>query len=391
MLGLVDETGPVASGLQRRLDRRGVGIGSVRRQAEPERQATRPPSEVMGVVRGVPASCRAGVVPIVVKDVEVLGMLGVGVPGDLRVAIHQGARVERSEQPFVRIDDEAVGALHAGEEMAHTGGGEAGAPVGAVDVEPGAETLRRIGGGSEVVDDAGVRRPRRGDDGEHSLAILVGEVLDGGVDGRRREPAALVGRGEDEVGVHRPGGLGDRRVRPVAADDQASRAVVGAASVVSPLPAGGQQRRQVAGRAAADEHASGLGGKAGEVGDPAQRLVLGEHRAGSLDPRAGVDARRPDDKVEQDRRLGGRRRHEREVAWVVGGDARRGEHLAEDAQGFQPANPRRRDRTPDHRSQLGGRSRMVERRRLHPHAVDGVAHDRLREHFTGAVVAVHRH
>ena len=238
MLGLVDEPGPVAGGLQRRLDRRGVGIGSVGRQAEPERQATRPPSEVMGVVRGVPAGCRAGVVAIVVKDVEVLGMLGVGVAGDLRVAVHEGARVERGEQPLVRIDDEAVGALDAGEQMAHARGGEAGAAIGAVDVEPRAEPLRRVGGGSEVVDDAGVRRPRRGDDGEHSPAILVGEVLDGGVEGRRREPAALVGRGEDDVGVHRPGGLGDRRVRPVAADDQAPRAVVGAAGVVRATSSG---------------------------------------------------------------------------------------------------------------------------------------------------------
>ena len=57
----------------------------------------------------------------------------------------------------------------------------------------------------------------------------------------------------------------------------------------------------------------------------------------------------------------------------------------------KPADPRGCDGAPDHRPQLGGRARMVERRRLHPHAVDGVAHDRLGEHLAGAVVAVHRH
>ena len=40
-------------------------------------------------------------------------------------------------------------------------------------------------------------------------------------------------------------------------------------------------------------------GKPGEVGDPAQRLVLGVDRAGALQPRAAVDRRRADDEVEQ--------------------------------------------------------------------------------------------
>ena len=50
-----------------------------------------------------------------VEHVEVLGVLGVGGPGDARVAVEQRAAVERGEQPLVRIDDEAVGALDAGE------------------------------------------------------------------------------------------------------------------------------------------------------------------------------------------------------------------------------------------------------------------------------------
>jgi hypothetical protein len=100
-------------------------------------------------------------------------------------------------------------------------------------------------------------------------------------------------------------------------------------------PAGGDECAQVAGGPAADEHAAGSVREAGEVGDPAQRLVLGVDGAGALEPRSGVDARRTDHEVEQDRRLGRGRRHERQEAGVVDRDARRREHVAR-----TPAAPR---------------------------------------------------
>ena len=69
-----------------------------------------------------------------------------------------------------------------------------------------------------------------------------------------------------------------------------------------------------------------------EVGDPAQRLVLGIDGSGALEPGAAVDRGRPDHEVEHRRRLGGRARDEAEVARVVGGDARRCEVLLEQLQ-----------------------------------------------------------
>ena len=80
--------------------------------------------------------------------------------------------------------------------------------------------------------------------------------------------------------------------------------------------------------AAGHEHAAGAGGQPGEVGDPAQRLVLGVDRAGALEPRAAVDGRGADDEVEQRAASVGRARDERQVPGVVDRDARRGEHVA---------------------------------------------------------------
>ena len=141
-----------------------------------------------------------------------------------------------------------------------------------------------VAGARQVVDDAGVGGAGRGDDREQSGAIVGVERVDHRPQGVTVHATTLVGRHPDDVGVHHPGGLLDRRVGARRRDQQASGAVVGAARVVAPLPARGDERAEVAGRAAADEHAAGLGRQAGEVGDPPQRLVLGERRAGTLEP-----------------------------------------------------------------------------------------------------------
>ena len=115
---------------------------------------------------------------------------------------------------------------------------------------------------------------------------------------------------EHDVGVHRPRRLGDRRVGARADATSSPRVRSWRAVGVGAATATG--RRSSALRLPAvpplTNTPPALGGQAGEVGDPAQRLVLGEHRAAALQPRAGVDARRADDEVEQDRRLGRRRR-----------------------------------------------------------------------------------
>ena len=161
---------------------------------------------------------------------------------------------------------------------------------------------------------------------------------------------------------------------------QPAGAIERTAGLLPPAPAGGDQRAEVADRAAADEHAAGRGRQAGQVGDPPQRLVLGEDRAAALQPRSAVDARRADDEVEQDRRVRRGRRHERQEARMVDGDARRREHLGEHAQRLERRRcPSRRDRRPGQRRQLVGRPRAVERWRVEVDALNGVAHDRFGE------------
>ena len=194
---------------KRGLDRLGVGIGAVRGEAEPQRQASGPTREVVGVVARIPRF--VGRV-IGVQHVEVLGVLGVGSAGDCRIAVQQRARIERREEPLVRVDDEAVGALDAVEPVADARRGERRAAVGAVDVEPRVEIGGNVGGAGEVVDHADVRRARGGDDGEETLTIGVVECVDHRTQRAAGHATAVVGRHRHDVGVHRPRRLDDRRV-----------------------------------------------------------------------------------------------------------------------------------------------------------------------------------
>jgi hypothetical protein len=211
---------------------------------------------MVGVVAGVP---RFVVGILGVQHIEVLGVLGVGGPCDDRVAVEQRTRVERGEQPLVGIDDEAVGAFDPLEAVAHARRRERGAPVGAVDVEPRVDGGGGVGGAGEVVDHADVGRSRGGDDGEHAVTVVAeaGDHLT-----KRIGPhlTALAGGNHHDVGVHRAGGLGDRRVRARRRDHQPACPVVGPVGAVAPPPAGGDQGAEVAGGAAADEHAACFGG-----------------------------------------------------------------------------------------------------------------------------------
>jgi hypothetical protein len=86
--------------------------------------------------------------------------------------------------------------------------------------------------------------------------------------------------------------------------------------------------------------------QSGEVGEPPQRLVLGVHGPGALEPRAAVDARGGHDHVEQRGGFGGGARHERQVARVVDRQARRAEHVDEEAQRLLATEPLRGDGLP---------------------------------------------
>ena len=96
----------------------------------------------------------------------------------------------------------------------------------------------------------------------------------------------------------------------------------------------GNQRRQVAVGSPADKDASRRRGKAGKVGQPAQRLVLSENRASAFHPRTRIDTAGANHKIEQDRRLGGSGRHERQELRVIDADRGRREYLTKQPQCF---------------------------------------------------------
>ena len=74
---------------------------------------------------------------------------------------------------------------------------------------------------------------------------------------------------------------------------------------------------------------------------------------------------------------------------MVDRDACGSEHVAEDAQCFQPADAGVRDRGAGLRSELGGGTGMVERWGIEADPVERILDDRLRELLGGGVVCVH--
>ncbi len=146
---------------------------------------------------------------------------------------------------------------------------------------------------------------------------------------------------------------------------------------------------EVRGRATRDEHTAGLRWKPGEVGQPAQGLVLGERRAGTLEPRTSVDRRRADDEIEEHRRLGRCRGHEREEPRVVDRDRRRRERFGEHAERLRAPDPVRGDRSPGGGRELVGGSGAVEGRRIHPQPFECVFEDGPSERLRRLVEPVH--
>ena len=139
---------------------------------------------------------------------------------------------------------------------------------------------------------------------------------------------------------------------------------------------GGDEAAQVARGAAGDEDPTGPRRQPREVGQPAEGLVLGEDRPGTLEPRPAVDRRGPHDEVEQDGGLGGRHRHEGQVRGMVDRDARRRQDISEHPEGLEPADPGIGDGVPGHGPQLGLGPRPVEGRRVHADPLHRVAQDR---------------
>ena len=222
--------------------------------------------------------------------------------------------------------------LDAGVRRPHRRGGEARAAVGAVDVQPHAELAADLGDGGEVVDDAEVGRARRRHDGEEGLGSVVQQHL---AQARRRDSRQLVVHGHvDQLGVHDVAGRLDRRVRAVRSSPPARAARPSPAAAPGPARCAAPRRGPRGCRPCrrGTKTPPAPGGQPGEVGDPAQGLVLGVDGARALEPRPGVDRRGADDDVEGGGLLGRRAGDEGQVARVVDGQAGGGEHVGEDAE-----------------------------------------------------------
>jgi hypothetical protein len=94
----------LACDLESVLDRCGVRVFAVRGEREPERESAGSPRQMECVVRRIPFR-------FIHRAVEIRGALAVSLLRDAGIAIQQRTRVERREQPLVRIDDERVGAF----------------------------------------------------------------------------------------------------------------------------------------------------------------------------------------------------------------------------------------------------------------------------------------
>ncbi len=211
---------------------------------------------------------------------------------------------------------------------------------------------------------------------------------DGGFQVLAGQPPVCVGLDLEHVDVHHLGGRVDGGVRFVCGGDAQPRRPL-AAALGQVGVAGGDQRREIADRSAGDEAAAGLFGHTGQVGDPAQRLVLGVHRPGALQPAAAVDRRGADDQVEQRGGLRRSRRDERQVARVVDRHARIGEHFVEDPQRLGPAQALLGHCGADRSGQLGGCARTVQRYRVQPQPIARVGQDRLCQSLGHVGVAMH--
>ena len=244
---------------------------------------------MVGVVGRVPLDHRVDAV--LVDGVEVRGVLGVHPAGQLGVPVEQAAAVHRREEPLVRIDRPSSRPRSMPAKRARAdGAARRRAAVGGVDVEPQAPGGRHLGRTRQVVDDPGVGGAGGGDHGDDRGRVRVG--VERGGERRTGEAAVVAGGHHERDGVHDPQGAGHRRVGLVAHRHPHARRAATALASAGRL-AGHDQRREVAGRASRHEAATRLGRQAGEVGQPAQGLVLGVDRARRLEPRRGVDAARP--------------------------------------------------------------------------------------------------
>ena len=153
------------------------------------------------------------------------------------------------------------------------------------------------------------------------------------------------------------------------------------ASVAHPVGGGvppDHQARQVPGRTAGHEAAARPFGQAGQVGEDPQRLVLGGHRSGGLDPRGPVQRRAGHHHVEQQGGLGRRGGDERQELRAVARHHGGGQGLVEQLHDHGRVDPARGHQPVEAGGQrLVDGAAVVERHRVERQAPPAVVEDEV--------------
>ena len=221
----------------------------------------------------------------------------------------------------MRIEDQRVRALHAGQRGAELGEQGEEAAVRGVDVVPHSLALGDVGDGREGIDGAGVGGAGGGEDepGPESPRAVLGDERGEGV---RAQPETVVHR---DVAANGLAEAGDAQ-RLVQAVVQVRRGVHHGALDVAGLESGRLARRD-------DRDQAGDGSPRCEVPvgrcrvpddlrHPVEDQVLHLHRSGADEAHAGVLVRHRGEVVGERRRVEAAAGHVAEVAGVVGQERR---------------------------------------------------------------------
>src|SRR5215204_3237891 len=104
----------------------------------------------------------------------------------------------------------------------------------------------------------------------------------------------------NEIHVQHPSGLRNRRMGLGRRGDLPACRSHSSSTCQRSLT-GGMQSREIAKGPARYESAAGVGGEAGEAGQPVQRFILSMDCSGRFEPAAGVDPGSTDQEIEEDR------------------------------------------------------------------------------------------
>ncbi|CAB4768426.1 unannotated protein [freshwater metagenome] len=99
-------------------------------------------------------------------------MLSVCIAGLFRVAINEGARVVGAKEPFVRIDDEAVGVFDAIEQVANAWCAQSSRAVCTVNMKPCVKRLGLLRHAFQIIDDTNICGARCGNNCAHAFLVL---------------------------------------------------------------------------------------------------------------------------------------------------------------------------------------------------------------------------